>query len=269
MKKLLKATILLGGAIILSMGIAACGSDEDENGTATVPTQNFEDDAIVLRDDAELRITAPQLASILPNEEIAVMRTNHGNIYIRFFPEQAPLAVESFLGHARSGFYDDVIFHRVVEGFMIQGGCPDGMGTGGTTYFGYAIDVEPADNLVHIRGALSMANTGVRYSTGSQFFIVQCTQPPLVPESRLIRELGEDLARAYIEHGGRRTYHLDGRHTVFGQVFRGMDVVDAIANVAVAYSPGQTPGNPNDPPSRPVADVVILGIDVMLYSELS
>jgi len=267
MKKLLKAAIIFSGAFILGMGFSGCASDEDE--TPPPASQEFVDNAITLSGNEELRQTAPQLAAILPNEEIARISTNHGDVYVRFFPEQAPLAVESFLSHARSGFYDGIIFHRVLEGFMIQSGCPDGLGTGGTTYFGYDIAVEHSENLVHLRGALSMANTGARYSTGSQFFIVQCSRPPMVPESRLIRELGEDLAKAYIEHGGGSTFHLDGRHTVFGQVFRGMDVVDRIANVNVTYGPGQQPGNPNDPPSRPVEDVVILGIEVILYSEIN
>ena len=105
-------------------------------------------------------------------EEIAVMQTSKGTIKIRFFPEEAPKAVENFKTHAKNGYYDGLTFHRVIEDFMIQGGDPAGDGTGGESIWGGSFEDEFTDNLWNFRGALSMANSG-KDSNGSQFFIVQ------------------------------------------------------------------------------------------------
>lgn len=119
-----------------------------------------------------------------------------GQILIEFFDEAAPNTVKNFMDLAKKGFYDGLTFHRVVPGFVAQGGCPKGTGTGGP---GYTIACETAGNPhKHVRGALSMAHAG-KNTGGSQFFICFASFP-----------------------------HLDGVHTVFGQVASGMDVVDAI-----------------------------------------
>ena len=123
------------------------------------------------------------------------MHTNHGAIEIELFDEDAPKTVENFLKLSRDGFYDGLIFHRVIPDFMIQGGCPEGTGTGGP---GYQFEDEFNDNKV-VRGALAMANAGPN-TNGSQFFIVTID------------------AAAW----------LDGKHTVFGKVTDGMDAVDSI-----------------------------------------
>ncbi len=138
-------------------------------------------------------------------EEIAVIKTNYGDIKLRFFPEVAPKAVENFKTHAKDGYYDGVTFHRVMDDFMIQGGDPQGTGRGGQSIWGASFEDEFHPDYRNIRGALSMANAGPN-TNGSQFFIVQLK-------------------------GG--TPWLDGKHTVFGQVFEGMDVVDEIASVKV------------------------------------
>jgi peptidyl-prolyl cis-trans isomerase B (cyclophilin B) len=126
----------------------------------------------------------------------ATMQTNHGTIEIELYDEDAPKTVENFLKLSRDGFYDGVIFHRVIEDFMIQGGDPTGTGTGGP---GYQFEDEFNDNKVE-RGALAMANSGPN-TNGSQFFIVTAQACPW----------------------------LDGKHTVFGRVTAGMDVVDDIS----------------------------------------
>jgi cyclophilin family peptidyl-prolyl cis-trans isomerase len=128
----------------------------------------------------------------------ATMQTNHGSIEIELFDEDAPKTVENFKKLAGDGFYDGVIFHRVIPKFMIQGGDPTGTGTGGP---GYQFEDEFNDNKV-VRGALAMANSGAN-TNGSQFFIVTA------------------VACAWV----------DGKHTVFGRVTDGMDVVDAIERV--------------------------------------
>ena len=125
----------------------------------------------------------------------ATFHTNRGPIQVELFDEDAPKTVENFKKLAGDGFYDGLIFHRVITDFMIQGGCPQGTGTGGP---GYQFEDEFNDNKV-VRGALAMANAGPN-TNGSQFFIVTTEAAPW----------------------------LDGKHTVFGQVTEGMDAVDAI-----------------------------------------
>jgi peptidyl-prolyl cis-trans isomerase B (cyclophilin B) len=149
----------------------------------------------------------------------ATLHTNHGSIALELFDADAPRTVENFVSLARDGFYDGVIFHRVIPDFMIQGGDPTGTGSGGP---GYTFDDEANEHRV-VRGALAMANAGPD-TNGSQFFIVTAGACPW----------------------------LDGKHTVFGRVTDGMDVVDAIADV-------DTDGR-----DRPREDVVIERVELTL-----
>lgn len=205
-------------------------------------------------------------------EEIAVIHTSMGDIKVKFFPDEAPKAVENFKTLAKDGYYDGITFHRVINDFMIQGGDPTSTGTGGESIYGGAFEDEFSPNLYNFRGALSMANSGMN-TNGSQFFIVQ--KPgiqdgyweyidSLVEEfgdsqvlfdnqsNRLVKVNYSDEARElYNENGG--TPHLDYGHTVFGQVFEGMDVVDAIASVAV------------DENDKPADDVIITSISFENY----
>jgi cyclophilin family peptidyl-prolyl cis-trans isomerase len=128
----------------------------------------------------------------------ATLHTSHGAIELELFPDDAPKTVENFVKLSGDGFYDGVIFHRVIPDFMIQGGDPTGTGTGGP---GYQFEDEPNEHRV-VRGALAMANAGPN-TNGSQFFIVTAEATPW----------------------------LDGKHTVFGRVTSGMDVVDRISAV--------------------------------------
>jgi peptidyl-prolyl cis-trans isomerase B (cyclophilin B) len=127
---------------------------------------------------------------------IATFDTDRGTIRAELFPEKAPLTVANFVNLARRGFYDGLKFHRVIPDFMVQGGCPQGTGTGGP---GYKFEDETTNGVRHERGVLSMANAGPN-TNGSQFFITHVATP-----------------------------WLDGKHTVFGKVTEGMDVVDKIA----------------------------------------
>lgn len=193
-------------------------------------------------------------------EEIAVMTTNKGVIKIRLFSDAAPKAVENFKTHAKEGYYNGLIFHRVINDFMIQGGDPTGTGMGGESIWGEAFEDEFSMSYHNVRGALSMANSGTD-TNGSQFFIVQAKT---VDESLLnqMTELNategyeglwsEEVVKAYKENGG--TPWLDYAHTVFGQVFEGMDVVDTIAAVAT------------DSNDKPVEDVIIEKIEIISYS---
>ena len=142
----------------------------------------------------------------------ATMKTSEGDIVLELFDEDAPKTVANFKELAGKGFYDGLIFHRVIRDFMIQGGCPQGTGTGGP---GYTFKDEFNQHKV-VRGALAMANAGPN-TNGSQFFIVTTGAAPW----------------------------LDGKHTVFGQVTDGMDVVDKLE------------GLPTDARDRPREDAVI------------
>lgn len=172
----------------------------------------------------------PQLTTEVQAGEVLVeMNTTLGAVKIKLFPEQAPKTVENFLGHAKSGYYNGIIFHRVIQDFMIQGGDPTGTGMGGESIWGGSFEDEFSDELFNLRGALSMANAGPN-TNGSQFFIVQMKHLP----SDMLRQLQgagfpEEIIKAYAENGG--TPWLDHKHTVFGHVVEGMDIVDKIAEV--------------------------------------
>ena len=183
------------------------------------------------------------------NQPMAVIKTNHGDMKVMLFPEAAPKAVENFTTHAKNGYYDGIIFHRVIKDFMIQGGDPQGMGFGGESIWGEPFADEFSLEALNFKGALSMANSGPN-TNGSQFFIVQAGSV----DDRLIGQMEDagypaEAIKKYKEVGG--TPWLDFRHTVFGQVVEGLDVVDEIAAVKVGR---------ND---KPLEDVVILGIDIL------
>lgn len=194
-----------------------------------------------------------QLAQPQAGELVAVMHTNMGDIHIRLFPDHAPKAVENFTTHAKNGYYDGIVFHRVIKDFMIQGGDPTATGCGGESIWGRNFKDEFTPELHNLRGALSMANAGPG-TNGSQFFIVQAdsVHPNFISQMKDLPDyFPAEAVEAYSQVGG--TPHLDYHHTVFGQVYAGMDVVDAIASV-------KTNGN-----DKPLDDVTILGIDVSDY----
>ncbi len=191
-----------------------------------------------------------QLSKPSKGESVAVMHTNMGDISIRFFPEYAPKAVENFITHSKNGYYDGLIFHRVINDFMIQGGDPTGTGMGGESIYKRSFEDEFSKELHNIRGALCMANAGPN-TNGSQFFIVQAKSVPenMISQMKDMPEsFPEDIVDYYESAGG--TPWLDFRHTVFGQVFDGMDVVDNIAGVEV--------GNAD----KPINDVIIKSIEI-------
>ena len=175
MVKRLPASALGLGALVVVVFLAACGGD------GTTPTPR----------GLRLSYNSPPAMTInVGNQYFATIETEKGDIRIQFYPDKAPKTVNNFVFLAREGFYDGVTFHRVIPGFVAQGGDPDGTGGGGP---GYSFEDEFSD-LTHERGSLSMANSGPN-TNGSQFFIVYEPQP-----------------------------HLNGKHSVFGQVVEGMDV---------------------------------------------
>ncbi len=145
----------------------------------------------------------------MKNPEVTITMEEGGVIRAELYPDVAPNTVKNFVSLVSKGYYDGLIFHRVIEGFMIQGGCPQGSGTGGP---GYSIKGEFlqngfANDLKHTRGVLSMARSMMPDSAGSQFFIMHEDSP-----------------------------HLDGSYAAFGKVVEGMDVVDRIAKVRVDFN---------------------------------
>lgn len=163
-------------------------------------------------------------------ETIAVIKTNFGDISIKLFPDKAPKTVENFLTHAKNGYYNGVIFHRVIKDFMIQTGDPTGTGMGGESIWGRGFEDEIDFELHNFYGAVSMANTGRPFSNGSQFFIVQAkdiSSDLLSQMKRLADMFSAEAVEKYEKDGG--TPWLDGKHTVFGQVFDGMETVEKIA----------------------------------------
>lgn len=164
----------------------------------------------------------------MKNPEITITMEDGGKIRAELYPELAPNTVANFISLAKKGYYDGLIFHRVIKGFMIQGGCPQGTGTGGP---GYSIEGEFSQNgfdnsLKHTEGVLSMARSMMPNSAGSQFFIMHKDAP-----------------------------HLDGAYAAFGKVVEGMDVVNAIADTRTDY---------ND---RPMKEQKIKSITVDTFGE--
>ncbi len=154
--------------------------------------------------------------------DVAVMKTNMGTIELQLFPDKAPKTVENFEGLAEKGYYNGVIFHRVIDGFMIQGGDPSGTGRGGESIWGRPFEDEIDRSLqFDSEGILAMANSGPN-TNGSQFFITLAATP-----------------------------WLNGHHTIFGKVISGMDIVRAIGKVQTTK-----------PFDKPVKDVVIENVTI-------
>lgn len=176
----------------------------------------------------------------------ALIKTNRGDMEFVLFPEVAPKAVENFVTHSKNGYYNGIIFHRVIQDFVIQGGDPTGTGMGGESVFGSNFEDEFSLDARNYYGALSMANAGPN-TNGSQFFIVQAKTVPqnLLSQMEQLKENGfpQAVIDNYKNVGG--TPWLDFHHTVFGQLINGADVLDSIAAVNCG---------PND---KPLDDIVI------------
>jgi len=239
-------------AIILLLSACGTGANEAEKGTNSANNEesnaNQTEEKAEEKTDGQAAIDFPQLTNeVQKNEQVVEMETSIGTIKIKLFPEYAPKAVENFITHSKEGYYDGVIFHRVINDFMIQGGDPEGTGMGGESIYGQSFEDEFSNKLFNLRGALSMANSGPN-TNGSQFFIVQNSSlAPELKQKMVDAGYPAEIIEAY-EKGG--TPWLDHKHTVFGQVIEGMDIVDKIGNVEVGER------------DKPVEDVVIKSIKV-------
>ena len=277
-------------ASLLCLGLlTSCQSNPTENSSNSLPeygtgTEAEAETGLASENDDTANSPVMQLLPPQPGDTLVILHTTMGDITIRLFPEEAPMAYENFVTLARDGYYDGVIFHRVIQNFMIQGGDPEGTGMGGESIWGHGFGPEFSWNLRHFRGALAMAQSSMPNSIGSQFYIVHndtlgddileffeylySNQDELLGTDEennnvYIRDLfSADQLAAYFSHGG--TPHLDlamgmitgsgGGHTVFGQVTTdSMNVVDAIAAIEV------------DEMDRSLIDVVIERTTVTTY----
>ncbi len=305
MKKSRILALLLAGILVCSVSgcekdkLALTTDDDSNKNTVSVP---FDNSAAIPRNELVDAYADKEYGfqTELPEkgEEVAVLHTSMGDIYIRLFPEAAPKAVENFKTHIKNGYYDGLTFHRVMNDFIIQSGDPKGDVTGGESVWGTPFEDEFCEKLLNIRGSLAMANSGTD-SNGSQFFINQAKGGKISRKDydydTLVNNLQEyyDLYHnsygdqwllqwpnkndfvfnnlnpnpkfvpsavwsLYEELGGN--IHLDGAwrgtggHTVFGQVYEGMDVVDAIAAVPTDTS--------ND---KPINDVTVEKAEIIKY----
>jgi peptidyl-prolyl cis-trans isomerase B (cyclophilin B) len=236
--------------VVVMLLLGACGTSNQKQETKKDDSKT--NSTTVSKKEGKNTVTNsfPQLTTeVSTDEKLVEMQTSMGTIKIKLFPKDAPKAVENFVKHSQEGYYNGLIFHRVIKDFMIQGGDPKGNGTGGESIYGHPFEDEFSNQLFNIRGALSMANSGAN-TNGSQFFIVQNTKvdPSMISQ---MKKAGypDEIINAYEKNGG--TPWLDHRHTVFGQVVEGMDVVDKIAATSV------------DPQDKPKEDVIIQKINVL------
>lgn len=261
-----KRTLALTLAAMMAFGAAGCGSDKK--------TEN-KDNAVKTVQDIDTK-TIIQAEMPAEGEEIAVIKTTKGVVKMRFFPEEAPKAVENFKTLAKEGYYDGLLFHRVIEDFMLQTGDPEGNGTGGESCWGKDFQDEISPKLHYYKGAVAMANRGPN-TNGSQFFIVQQSSVMEDALKQIVEardgkeEVGmtltdgnfytfgqifpDEVLNHYREVGGsvHLEYAFGKPYTIFGQVFEGLDVLDAIAAVKT------------DEADKPVEDIKIESITFEAY----
>ena len=195
-----------------------------------------------------MTITYPQTDLENYTGTVATIHTNLGDLTFKLFDDVAPKTVKNFVELAEKGYYNGVIFHRIIRDFMIQGGDPTGTGMGGESIYGEKFEDEFSENVFNIRGALSMANAGPN-TNGSQFFIVQNENLPYDKSALVKGGWPEEIAEIYTAGG---TPHLDGRHTVFGQLANAesFETLDRIAK------------EPTGSQDKPENDVEIISIDL-------
>jgi peptidyl-prolyl cis-trans isomerase B (cyclophilin B) len=235
------------------LSVAMGVSDPELQKKADFITKTVEEDGILYALEelglVEKELHFPQMDLTAVQGPIATIKTNHGDMKIKLFPEHAPKTVANFVALSKDGYYDGVIFHRIIKDFMIQGGDPTGTGMGGSSIYGDKFEDEFSMEVFNLRGALSMANAGPN-TNGSQFFIVQNSKLPYAAKELERGGWPAPIATLYAEKGG--TPHLDQRHTVFGQLMdeASFQILDAISAVETGAQ------------DKPVEDVVIIGVEI-------
>lgn len=229
-----KTFALVGTAALLLVLLAACRSS--------------------VQRPSVLRSSALQLAAPKPGDTIATITTDRGTIKAVLFPDAAPKAVENFVALAKDGYYDGVLFHRVVEDFLIQSGDPTGTGTGGQSVWGASFACEYPPQLHNYSGALAMVSDA-NGQNNSQFYIVT-TRPDSVSQKLAQKLLAagfdREVVSTYREVGGAP--YLDCKSTVFGQIYSGMEIADEIDAAATVAE-------------RPKKEIHIQSITVETYAD--
>jgi len=288
-KKRVLLNLLYGCITVALMLLSSCatgGSDENTVTEQSSPSPVTVTETPAPDPDATPRtvdlseypeLTLPQLEPPADGEEIALLHTGFGIIKLRFFPEYAPQAVQNFKTHAKSGYYDGVTFHRVIQNSLIFSGDPEGTGLGGDSIWGRPFLPETHLSLHNIRGALAMNQVSQQYAQGSQFFIVANKELEDEVKAELMSykdrqnevafelEDGtpvpwglcfpESIIDKYLEDGG--VPGLDLQYSVFGQVIDGLDVVDKIASVETSQE--------EETLDKPLVDIVIEKITFEAY----
>lgn len=229
-------------------------SSKATNTTSTNSTQKNNTETVDYKANAEKQMAMPNVGDTVATFHVK----NFGDIKVKFFADVAPKAVENFVTHAKNGYYNGLTFHRVIEEFMIQGGDPEGNGTGGESIWGTGFGTELDESLVPYRGALCMAMSSLPNSIGSQFFIVQANYSEQMENRMKIGGYPSELLEQYKNYGGYLSLYMN--YTVFGQVYEGIEVVDKITQVDKNISS-------TGEESVPVEDVIIESIEVSTYSE--
>lgn len=236
------AVSIVAATCILSVAQTGCGKSGS--------------DSVSKNTDAILNYTKPE-----EGEEIVTISVkDYGDIKIKLFDDLMPDACENFKTHAKDGYYDELIFHRVINDFMIQGGDPTGSGTGGETIDSLkGKDFGTSKNLIHVVGAVAYANSGSTSTNGSQFYIVTGAQPDEMTDDYFSyieqakgTKISNDAKKLYKQYGGQP--YLDGDYTVFGQVIDGLDVAYKIAAIT-----------DKDASDKPYKDVVMEKVTVEKY----
>jgi peptidylprolyl isomerase len=216
-RRYVSAVVFVTAAAALITAAAACSNDEETSPTATPRSTATPAGAAANTPAAGQYATPPAMAIDTTKTYVAVLETDKGTIRIKLLPDIAPQTVNSFVFLTRQGYFDGVTFHRVLPGFVAQGGDPTGTGRGGP---GYNLPDEFSDHPID-KGTVAMANTGQPNSGGSQFFITYSRQQ-----------------------------RLDGKYTVFGEVTEGMDVAEKL-------TPRDPDQNPNAPPGDRIIKATI------------
>ncbi len=256
MKKHKMAVIMEAGLLAVSLLLGGCGKNDEKQPEDTKDNVSGQENSGMAADNGEEDVMEPaltdeakkmkQFADPQAGDVCAEINIkDFGTITVKFFPEEAPRAVENFVTHAKEGYYDGVTFHRILDDFMIQGGDPTGTGSGGESIWGSDFEDEFSDELLPVRGALCMANAGSN-TNGSQFFLVQADAATITEMERLLLAqykvtlteyfevaygvtMTEEQVALYETYGG--TPWLFEHHTVFGQMLDGYEVLDAVAGV--------------------------------------
>ena len=259
MKKITKILLLVFVTVIMLLVLTGCESENatqikiNNSDTTSNTTNNTEnEEGEVKLSDIDFKSAAEkQMAMPNSGDTVAIMHIkDYGDVKFKFFEDVAPKAVENFLTHAREGYYNGLTFHRVINEFMIQGGDPEGDGTGGESIWGEGFGTELDYTLVPYRGSLCMAMSSLPNSIGSQFFITQAHYSEDM-YSYLKNSLPVSLMNQYKEYGGYLSLYM--QYTVFGQVYERIDIIDKIAAVET------------DENDKPITDVVIESIEVTTY----